>query len=399
MKKITLINFLEYLLAFCIVIECESMFTCSIDYATSIKILTLSLLLFSVGFLTIINIRWIKVEKSKWELFLIFIMFSVIFVIINFNNVTKSVLFLLVLFIFGLYRTSIDSINHNSLELMKKIINVVFVLAIISIVFWILGSVLKVLETNVEIIVTRNKIIQNIKGYYHLYYESQMENTFGFNFYRNCGIFYEAPKYSLLLSIALMMEVFLVKRKVTFKAIMLIVTIISTFSLTGIVLVVFVVLSNFMISKSNLKIFSYIKWVSIFSLILITLIIIGNLLNVKSTTNSYSDRLDDYIAGYKAWIVNPIFGNGYLNMDIIRENMSEFRARNIGFSNSIFRVLAQGGILLFSMYAFPVILWIKRAVYSKDFGRIFFAIGFILLFVTTSFPYNYLMLYLLTVFI
>ena len=125
--------------------------------------------------------------------------------------------------------------------------------------FWILGSVLKVLETNVEIIVTRNKIIQNIKGYYHLYYESQMENTFGFNFYRNCGIFYEAPKYSLLLSIALMMEVFLVKRKVTFKAIMLIVTIISTFSLTGIVLVVFVVLSNFMISKSNLKIFSYIK--------------------------------------------------------------------------------------------------------------------------------------------
>ena len=86
-------------------------------------------------------------------------------------------------------------------------------------------------------------------------------------------------------------------------------------------------------------------------------------------------------------------------MDIIRENMSEFRTRNIGFSNSIFRVLAQGGILLFSMYAFPVILWIKRAVYSKDFGRIFFAIGFILLFVTTSFPYNYLMLYLLTVFI
>jgi len=399
MKKITLINFLEYLLAFCIVIECESMLTWSIEYGKFIKILILSLLLFSVGFLTIINIRWIKVEKSKWELFLIFIMFSVIFVIINFNNVTKSVLFLLVLFIFGLYRTSIDSINHNSLELMKKIINVVFVLAIISIVFWILGSVLKVLETNVEIIVTRNKIIQNIKGYYHLYYESQMENTFGFNFYRNCGIFYEAPKYSLLLSIALMMEVFLVKRKVTFKAIMLIVTIISTFSLTGIVLVVFVVLSNFMISKSNLKIFSYIKWVSIFSLILITLIIIGNLLNVKSTTNSYSDRLDDYIAGYKAWTVNPIFGNGYLNMDIIRENMSEFRTRNIGFSNSIFRVLAQGGILLFSMYAFPVILWIKRAVYSKDFGRIFFAIGFILLFVTTSFPYNYLMLYLLTVFI
>ena len=306
MKKITLINFLEYLLAFCIVIECESMLTWSIEYGKFIKILILSLLLFSVGFLTIINIRWIKVEKSKWELFLIFIMFSVIFVIINFNNVTKSVLFLLVLFIFGLYRTSIDSINHNSLELMKKIINVVFVLAIISIVFWILGSVLKVLETNVEIIVTRNKIIQNIKGYYHLYYESQMENTFGFNFYRNCGIFYEAPKYSLLLSIALMMEVFLVKRKVTFKAIMLIVTIISTFSLTGIVLVVFVVLSNFMISKSNLKIFSYIKWVSIFSLILITLIIIGNLLNVKSTTNSYSDRLDDYIAGYKAWTVNPI---------------------------------------------------------------------------------------------
>ena len=164
MKKITLINFLEYLLAFCIVIECESMLTWSIEYGKFIKILILSLLLFSVGFLTIINIRWIKVEKSKWELFLIFIMFSVIFVIINFNNVTKSVLFLLVLFIFGLYRTSIDSINHNSLELMKKIINVVFVLAIISIVFWILGSVLKVLEPKVDLIIARNKIMQHFKG-------------------------------------------------------------------------------------------------------------------------------------------------------------------------------------------------------------------------------------------
>lgn len=395
MRKI--ISFFEYLLAFCIIMECESIIIWSVEYGKNVKIILLGLVTFSIGIIFLINIKKIRINRNNLILIIVFYIFSIIFIINNFNNFIKAVLFLLILFNFGIYQISITPSNNYSL--MGKIINITVVFAIVSIVFWIFGSMLQILEPNTTIVVTRNKIAQNIHGYYNLYYESQIENTFGFKFYRNCGIFYEAPKYALLLSIALMGEVFLNKKNINFKSIILIITIISTFSLTGIILVVLVLFFNFIISKSNSKIYNNMKLILIFSLIIIIFIGVEGLLNIKSTTNSYSDRLDDYVAGYKAWKLNPIIGNGYLNMDIIRENMSYFRKKNIGFSNSIFRVLAQGGIVLISIYIIPIILWIKKSIYKWDLRKVFFGIGFIFLFITTSFSYNYLTMYILSLFI
>lgn len=124
---------------------------------------------------------------------------------------------------------------------------------------------------------------------------------------------------------------------------------------------------------------------------------INNMLEIKSSTTSYSDRIDDYVAGYKAWMENPLIGNGYGNNEVIKKYMSSFRKNNIGFSNSIFRVLAQGGVYLFSLYIIPCFICLFRGIKQRNKIQCLLSFLFIFLFITTSFPYNYIAIYLVSI--
>lgn len=51
----------------------------------------------------------------------------------------------------------------------------------------------------------------------------------------------------------------------------------------------------------------------------VAVLVIRYLLQAKLETSSGSIRTDDFIVGLKAWLLHPIFGNGYLNYDTIRQ--------------------------------------------------------------------------------
>ena len=70
---------------------------------------------------------------------------------------------------------------------------------------------------------------------------------------------------------------------------------------------------------------------------------------VSSATGEVT-RVDDFVAGYLAWLDSPVFGNGLADNDAMLGHMSAFRANNVGTSNSPMVVLAQGGVLLFLVY-------------------------------------------------
>ena len=100
--------------------------------------------------------------------------------------------------------------------------------------------------------------------------------------------------------------------------------------------------------------------------------------------------MDNYRAGFAAWIEKPLLGSGYQNMNDIISHYSSFRLNDIGYSNSIFRVLAQGGLYLFSMYLIPMCKAVKDSIQKKDGRKAAFLLVYLYYFMTTSFPYNYL---------
>lgn len=126
----------------------------------------------------------------------------------------------------------------------------------------------------------------------------------------------------------------------------------------------------------------------------VVLIALNFLLEQKLGTSSGSTRVDDFAAGYKAWMDAPLFGNGYGNSAAYKKYMSSFRRNNLGFSNSPMQVLAYGGIYLFFPYCVSVVRGFTRLIKGHLWNRMSFYIVFLYAFVITVCPFQMLTFYL-----
>ena len=266
--------------------------------------------------------------------------------------------------------------------------------AIISLVFFILINILNIIPATNQVLVYVNNAPKICNSYFNLHYTIQKEATFGFSFFRNTGFFYESPKYSLILSICLMYDLFIAKELNKKEVLIFSLTIFSTLSLTGIALVVFIWILYFLFKENiNNKTKLLKKILIILVLIVISpkmIDIASKVLAIKSDSASYSTRLDNYYAGYKAWKENPLFGSGYLDMSVIKKHYSAFRLNDIGYTNSPFRVLAQGGIYMSILYLATIIKGLLGSIKNRNIFKFFFVALFVYLFFTTAFSYNYL---------
>lgn len=282
--------------------------------------------------------------------------------------------------------------QSNGYNLLIKISNIMVLLSLISIVMWTLASVLGVLHSN-NFVSIHWGIDRYIKNYYYIYFETQLTNIGSFPIYRNSGIFTEGPMYTLNLTLALIIELF-IRNKVKLKnIIILFITILTTLTTTGMVMTVVIFLAKYLISSKGREK----KKLSFKPFILpivgiLAIIIIQILLNSKSDSASYSIRLDDFVAAFKAWKENFIFGGGYNQDDPIVKYMSSFRSYNTGFSNSIMIVLAQGGIYLFIVYLIPFFLSIIQSFKLRRPEIFMTSISIAILFITTSFPYTLMLI-------
>lgn len=272
---------------------------------------------------------------------------------------------------------------------MQFYVDIVTIIGIISLLFWILGSNLHLINTNKYILSTWssfNNWAQLVPSYFNIYFEPQQIN----GLIRNSAIFPEAPMASLHFTVALSIE-WLLRKNDKFhiaKLVILIICIISTFSSTGYIAVILLVCYKILLSKNAF--ISRIKPV-IIVVVIVGIIVIQNILSQKLVTESGSIRIDDYVAAYNAWKDNPIMGLGIASSKI-QNYMSLWRGYNLGFSNTIMDILAHGGIYVSLIYVLALIYSIKESFKYKNWNMLMFIIIVIYLLFTTLFT-NTLLLF------
>lgn len=269
--------------------------------------------------------------------------------------------------------------------------NVVLFVAVLSIVCWLIFSILKLGSPSAHVFSTWTNTgdPKPVASYYGVYFESQILH----GFVRNTAIFTEAPMASLQFSIGFLIELLVNDNVKPLNRIIFTLAILSTTSTTGILLVLFFWLYTIIKAKNYNSLIALIK-VTIVPIALIAAVIVANvMLTAKMGESSGSIRTDDFIVGMKAWSHKPLLGNGFNNADALKAFMGGWRSYNTGFSNSITQLLAQGGLYMFLLYMLPILSNFKNFFCNRKY-RVFL-VGFLYLFIFTVFTYQYVLILLI----
>lgn len=153
------------------------------------------------------------ISMRKFELIILLGLYLSFYLLINryaiFSNFQRIVIVLLLL----LY-SSLESKNDGIIELLCKYKNLVFLVALSSLVLWFLGCILK-LNINSYVIYTSwsgTYNLRRVQSYYGVCNLIGSIDIFGKTIPKNASIFTEAPMASLNFCIALIIEVLLEKK-------------------------------------------------------------------------------------------------------------------------------------------------------------------------------------------
>ena len=386
LKTSKLISFLEYALCTMLILSCRTVFVHNVNSNITdlinvliIGILTVLILIRSNLKLNIKRIAYILLLMSY---FFIFIIFDVRSHYISFVKI-----FLVILPLFLLYFSLLGKTKVK--DFFKKYANIVYILAICSLFFYLIGSCLHFINTNMSLIMEWG-VIKKINGYYFLHFDTQSTVFFGKTILRNTGIFVEGPQYALQLICAYVFTLFDNKKIINRLSVIYFVTLCSTLSITGIVIFIVVTFYKYL-KKNNNKI----KVIFIPVILIVCIFVTFNLIIDKSETNSYKIREDDMRVAMISLKNNPLFGDGYMNNDIAVSNMSDFRSYNTGLSSAFIIVLIHGGIYLSIIYLAPMIVITLKSHKYKNYFVFVIGILQILLYLTTGFQYTNFMMMLI----
>lgn len=288
-----------------------------------------------------------------------------------------------------------DSVDDT----MHKFTNIVLVIVVVSLIFWVFGSLLGSIQSTGVLYTTwtGNNSLKKVISYYGIYFETQSVTFFGLTaskIVRNTAIFTEAPMASMVFCIAFLNEL-LMRDKLNWKrCAVLAAAVISTISTTGITVLIIAIGLRYVFTKSKTKGAISLKLLLLPTVFVVTLVALNFLLEQKLGTGSGSTRVDDFVAGYKAWTDSPLFGNGYGNSASYEQYMSSFRRNNIGFSNSPMQILAYGGIYLFFPYCISAVRGLVQLVRRQMWHKMAFYLVFLYAFILTVCPFQMLTFYL-----
>lgn len=277
--------------------------------------------------------------------------------------------------------------NDSFENIMKKMANVIVVIAIISLIFWVFASQFHLIEPN-TVCKSNWGRIKSINVYYGIYFETQniVLPKIG-TIIRNSAIFSEAPMCSFVLSIALLETLFLEEEPSSFRCIVLSTAILTSFSTTGIIIGIASIIGYFYYQNMRKNNISYIRLMNsyvIFPIVVVLGIIVGvKLFNLKMESVSGVSRLSDFSNGFKVWVYRPILGYGF-NAETL----------DYGYSNSLIRILIKGGLYLLLPYILAFVYAIVTGVCMKRWNIVLFYIMFFIMFVFTAIPFQMMTFYI-----
>lgn len=258
-------------------------------------------------------------------------------------------------------------------ELIIAYENVLVSIAIISLFFWLFGSVLDIIPGRYGTFTFADYQSKSY-NYFYLYFENLRQNQqlLGSTLPRNCGIYCEAPAYAGMLFYAFLIETLYNKRKNNWKLIILIISLLSTQSTKALILLLFFYILQFVLKKNSGKSRSWliIRFFVIFFIMIGGAFLIAYILEDKSNTLSFTARINHLVACFEAWKNNPLFGVGFKNTEAIVGY--QFQGAGYGgLSMGVAVLLAEGGIVLTTFYVFPVIVAYYR-FFKKHYKNEFF---------------------------
>lgn len=402
-SKKTLVCIIEYLYIGLIILESNTVYSCSEKFASLPYIIVCVTFLLFVSKIAYYHLKRNRLNKY-FVAILLYILITGIYAAVNVSStvlagyISKFMIF--VPLSIGIFYLP-DNRESNQLFL-KRFVKFICFLALASLVFWLFGSVLNIISPNMVFTSYWARYI-DFKGYFGLLFENQFDEALGI--YRNDGIFAEGPMYSVWLVMALCFEMFNLepdennkkeRKKHLFKEAILILTILSTFTTAGVLAIVALYAYKLLNTNTNSTINKLLKVVLV--LIMVAAISLPLLSLVTNKLDSYSGvtRLGSLTSSLYAWIKHPLFGNGYNSMKSITSISNALYGRDTGNSNSIFLILAQGGVVLASVYLIPLIFTLYKGI--KEHNKVFMINFYIVVFemIVTWIPYKFSLLMIIS---
>lgn len=345
---------LEYLWVCFMILNGNSVFHASstVDF----KLLEIAVALTYVLLISNFLLRWIRATRLNVIFMIFIVLYCTIYLGVMQMKMNAGVF--IKLFLLGapaLFLLFVELHRQGRLmQLMGRFVNVMCVLSVVSLVFWYLGVIAKVLEPNMYIPISWGNF-NYAEGFYGVHYAFQLDTTFFPQeyIYRNSGIFAEAPMYNLWLDFALAIELFLREKTSKFRVVLLIVTIMTTLSVTGILFVAMCLgLTALVHFKQMKRINKGLQIILAMVAIPMIVFLLLQTIALKGDTQSFEMRLSDYIGGARLWIEYPLFGAGFGNLKALQPYVYTPDGA-MGFSNSIMAVLSTGGAWMAVLYYIP----------------------------------------------
>lgn len=366
---------LTYLLALLIILQCYSLLSMIVPN----RYFYLSILLV-LGMLILCQKKIKNNQKLLIVAGLYFIGIALLFTSGYFRNMEFLCSVLLPFPLIIIYSMN----NENIKRFFEAYTNVMIIISALSLVFFIFGSLLGVINSSGYYPYSQvGWGTNNYTDYYHLYCEGQEVFALGYSGVRNIALFVEGPMLTYTLSFAIYYELFF--RNQGYRKLCLgvmIATLITSFSTTGLLIVVLLL---------YLKFYEAIKKNKIIKILIVPviLIVIGYaayyIIQDKFINNVYSAsaRTDDILASFKCFVSDVFNGVGYQNMDAI-DPFRTFRRTNAGLSTGFGAILAYGGTLWGIWYMVPFIIALKNYIVNTKSRQImgFVLMAFALLFLT-----------------
>ena len=392
-------DFFEYLLVIAVILNLRSMWQYMPPYGAYFEIFYNVLLIVSCLFC--IMLKNVSFSRKSNAGFLALMLFLYLMFYIYFNSYKRLsfLMFAIAVSIFSWYALVIFK-GDKYPSFFRKYVDIMYFIAIVSLFIWLFGSVLGVIHPTGIITTSWTGSTQTISvpTYFGIQFEPQSLSFGWIKLARNSACFTEGPIAAFAFGVALLLEIFLKEQKSNLRTLVLILTTLSTLTVTGYLIVIVVLITQYISVRPKMSFLQAIKIIMIPVLFTLTALVVYNLFIDKLDTTSGSIRIDDFRAGYFVWRSNLLFGAGYLNEASIRSNMALWRSYNMGYSNSLMCILAQGGLYLSWLYLVPFIVCLYNFFVKRYIKELVFVGIIFVMFTITTVCYQYLMIALIIYF-
>ena len=311
--------------------------------------------------------------------------------------------------IFGIYVTILTAyfiVKSIGSTFIEKYINVMLIISLISIVFFILLNIVpglaKTLTSFALVVVEKNVDLNEGNGRYYLGIVTIIINKYqAFDFFRNHGPFWEAGAFAGYLMVALIFNTMRTGRLLNQSGVILLIAIVTTLSTTAYI-VLFILMASYMISMKQYKIF---KWLLLPVIISVGIMSFFNLKFLGDKVSNtiamaqnmsiindkrVSSRFVDAVRDMRDFQGHEFIGRG-LNLNTRLSEISKRLSlpyRTNGFTQLFIKFGLLFTIYIFFLLYFNQLVLIKRyRHFHKSFAIINFLIIILLLQAETYFDY------------